>query len=130
MSRPRWYVEVLALVLGFLGVIEPHLPEQEPMNGSFVVQTIVMTMLLFHWCKAHASYNAIKPPFGAPVLVALITPIGLPYYAIRGYGFLKGMRLIGLILGWVSSTECALKSAPLLLPNISLQADRERWVLP
>jgi hypothetical protein len=104
MARPRWYVGVLALVFGFLGVFEPHLPAQGNMDGSLVAQAIVMTMLLFHWCKAHASHNSIKPPFGAPLLVALITPIGLPYYAIRGYGFWKGMRLIGLsfltYLGW------------------------------
>jgi hypothetical protein len=96
MAPPRWYVLVLALVLGFLGMIEPHLPGQGGMDGSSVAQSLVITMLLFHWCKAHASYNSIKPPFGAPMLVALITPIGIPYYAIKSFGIWRGARLIGL----------------------------------
>jgi hypothetical protein len=96
MARPRWYVLVFALVLGFLGLVEPHFLAEGPTDGATVAQAIVMSMLLFHWCKAHASYNSIRPSRGAPLLVALFAPIGIPYFALKGYGFGKGMRLIGL----------------------------------
>jgi hypothetical protein len=79
------------------GIIEPHQPDAgQPYNDTAVAHALVMAALLFGWCKSHAAQNSIKPPRGAPLLVALISPIGLPYYAFRGYGWRKGLRIVGL----------------------------------
>jgi hypothetical protein len=97
MTHDRWLVVGMAAVWAIAGVVEPHLPNAgAPLNETGVVQSLAMTLLLFAWCKAHARTHATRPPVGSPLLVALLSPIGLPYYFFRGYGFRKGLALLGL----------------------------------
>jgi hypothetical protein len=94
---PKRLLVAIAIVWGITGLVEPHLPNAgEPFSPIGMVQGFVTALLLFGWCKAHAEAHAIKPPLGAPLLVGLLAPIGIPYYAFRGYGLRGGARLIGL----------------------------------
>jgi len=98
MTSKRLLIAIGA-VWGIAGLIEPQFPDPgEPFNPVGMVQGLAVALLLFSWCKAHAEEHAIKAPPGAPLLVAVFAPIGLPYYAFRGYGLRGGMRLVGLAL--------------------------------
>ena len=96
---PRQWVAIMAAVWGGGGLVEPHLPNAgQPLNEVAIVQNLILAILLFGWCKAHAQAQSIKPPTAAPLLVALIAPVGVPYYALRGFGFRRGALLIGWAL--------------------------------
>ena len=95
----RQLLIVLGLVWAITGIIEPHLPNAgEALNAMGVVQGISTTVLLFAWCKAHARAHAIRPATGAALLVGIFAPIGVPYYAFRGFGLRGGARLIALAI--------------------------------
>lgn len=97
MTRSRKFIAGMLLLWGVTGLIEPHTPHaNEPLNEVAFVQMIVWAMLVFGWVKAHARMNQISPPTGAPLLAALIPPVGVPYYAFRSYDFCRGARLVGL----------------------------------
>jgi len=100
----RQLLIVLGLVWAITGTIEPHLPNAgEPLNAMGVVQGIATTVLLFAWCRAHARAHAIRPATGAALLVGIFAPIGVPYYAFRGFGLRGGARLIAFaIVGFVA----------------------------
>lgn len=94
MRPDRSLVLVMALVWLLAGVVEPHLPNAgQPVNATSVVQTILLAVLLYAWCKAHATAHQVNPASGAPLLVAVIPPVGVPYYFIQGFGWRKGTLL-------------------------------------
>jgi hypothetical protein len=77
-------------VWAIAGLVEPHLPDaSQPLNLVALCQSLAMTVLLFGWCKSHAQVRSVKPPAAAPLLTALVAPIGLPYYAFKTYGFVE-----------------------------------------
>ena len=93
---------VILILLSWLasGIVEPHLPNAgQPFNAGALIHGLVLSVLLFTWCKAHAKVHMIKPPAGAPLLVGIVSPIGIPYYALRGFGFRKGSLLLLKCLG-------------------------------
>jgi hypothetical protein len=99
MASSRAFVIGMFAAWVATGLIEPHTPHAgEPLNEIGFVQMIVWAVLLFCWVKAHARANQIVPPTGAALFVALLPPLGVPYYAFRGYGLRKGARLAGLSL--------------------------------
>ena len=99
MTNDRWFVVAMIALWAVAGLIEPHLPNGgTPFNEVSVVQSFAMAVLLFGWCKAHARTRAIRVPAYAPLLVAIFAPIGLPYYAFRGYGLRKGSLLLAFSL--------------------------------
>jgi hypothetical protein len=99
MTRSRKLVLAMLMLWAATGLVEPHTPHAgQPFNEIAFVQTIVFAVLVFSWVKAHAKLNQIDTPTGAPLLAALIPPIGVPYYAFRGFGFVRGARLVGLAL--------------------------------
>jgi hypothetical protein len=99
MTTSRKFVVGMLFLWGVTGLIEPHTPNAgEPFNEIAFVQMIVWAVLMFGWVKAHAKLNQISPPTGAPLLAALLPPVGVPYYAFRGYGLLRGAKLVGLSL--------------------------------
>ena len=92
----RKFLAALGLVWGVGGLVEPHLPDAgEALNAVGIIQGIVTSVVLFAWCKAHARVHAVRPGAGAALLVGLIAPVGVPYYAFSGFGFRGGVRLIG-----------------------------------
>ena len=99
MTSPRKFVLGMLVLWGVTGLVEPHTPHAgEPFNEIAFVQMIILAILLFGWVKAHAKLNQISPPTGAPIFAALLPPVGVPYYAFRGYGFRDGIKLLGLAL--------------------------------
>ena len=99
MASPRAFVLGMAASWAVAGLVEPHIPDAgQPLNAVGAAQSIAMAVLVFCWVKTHARAQAITPPAGATILAALLPPIGIPYYAFRGFGFGKGAKLTGLAL--------------------------------
>ena len=99
MRTDRAIVVAMAVSWAIAGAVEPHTSNPgQPLSASAVTHAAAMAVLLFAWCRAHASAHNISAPFAAPLAVALVAPIGLPYYAFRGFGFRKGL----VLLGWSS----------------------------
>ena len=95
MASPRAFVIGMVAVWGATGLIEPHTPNAgQPFNEIGFIQIIVWAILLFGWVKAHARSKQIEPPAGAPLFVALLPPLGVPYYAYRGFGLRQGSVLM------------------------------------
>ena len=96
---------LIAIPLSYLvsGVALALAPER-PMDGGpiAVAHLFVLSFLCFGWCRAHASANGVQPPYAAPFLMALFAPLGLPYYAVRTWGWKRGTFLcfkgVGLVL--------------------------------
>ena len=61
---------------------------------SFLAHSLVVAVLLFTWCKAHARENDIESIGQKPLLCALVGFIGVPYYAFKCYGLKSGGVLI------------------------------------
>lgn len=116
MTHDRWVVLAMAVVFAAAGLIEPHLPfGSHPQNAVTVVQTFIMAVLLFAWCKAHARTNAIQAPTGAALLVGVFPLVGVPYYAFRGYPWRRALRL----LAWAIATCIGLAALHLLCFHLS-----------
>jgi apolipoprotein N-acyltransferase len=84
VSRTRILLAAIAGSFVLAGAVEPHLPDapQYP-NALTVVHGLVTAILLFAWCKEDAKSRGITPPAASAALVALVAPIGVPYYFIR-----------------------------------------------
>jgi hypothetical protein len=83
MSNQR---ALLLMALSFVvaGLVQPHVPDAaRPLNASGVVHALVLSVLLFLWCKADAAKRKVTPPFAALLLVPFVAPIGIPYYFFR-----------------------------------------------
>jgi len=97
MISPRAFVIGMVAVWGATGLIEPHTPNAgEPFNEIGFFQIIAWALLLFGWVKSHARAKQIVPPTGAPLFAALLPPLGVPYYAFKGFGLREGSKLTGL----------------------------------
>jgi hypothetical protein len=55
-------------------------------------QAVVLSALLFRWCKNDARIRKAKP---TAALVAFLPPIGLPYYLFKSRPGLKAVRSLG-----------------------------------
>jgi hypothetical protein len=73
----------IAILFTGAGAVLPHLRDAGDERGLSFLLSIVCAVLLFIWCKAHASARGIDPPAAAALLVGLIAPIGVPYYFFR-----------------------------------------------
>ena len=87
MTRDRWLLVLLVATWPVAGLLEPFAPSygEQVHNEVSLVHVLALAVLLFAWCKAHASVQGIAPPVGAPLLVALLAPIGLIYYFFRAF---------------------------------------------
>jgi hypothetical protein len=103
MRRDRLLVLLVIATWVITGAINPHL-SRSAQQATVLPQAVLLAILFFAWCKAHAEANAVKPPVAAPMLVGIFAPAGIPYYAFRAYGFRRGlllclMALLVLIVG-------------------------------
>ncbi|MGO4223676.1 hypothetical protein AB4Y64_17715 [Lysobacter sp. TAF61] len=86
MKRDQLIVGVLIATWPIAGLIEPFTPSYGQIyNEASLGHALVLAILLFAWCKAHASERGVPAPTGAPLLVALLAPVGLPYYFFRSF---------------------------------------------
>ena len=53
--------------------------------------SLLMTVLIFLWVKAHVRIENIREPRGSAFIAALFAPIGIPVYFVRGFGWQRGM---------------------------------------
>jgi hypothetical protein len=86
MARDRLLLVIMAVSWLVVGLVEPFTPSYgEFYNEASLPHAVVLAILLFSWCKAHAAAIGRTPPVGAPFLVALFSPIGVPYYFFRSF---------------------------------------------
>ena len=84
MSTAQRLVVAMGGMFAVAGVLEPHVPHPgTALSPVGTAHTIVMAVLLFAWCRADAAARGIRAPIGAPLLVALIAIVGVPYYFFR-----------------------------------------------
>jgi hypothetical protein len=96
MAPDRGLVVAYVATWPIAGIVDSVLPtDNEIFTTSWIVHTLVLSVLLFAWCKTHASVRGMSPPPGAPLLVALIAPIGLPYYFFRAFQWRIALAALG-----------------------------------
>jgi len=84
MRRAQRLLLSLLAAFAVMGVLDALVPEaRQPFTAFDFAKGILVVALLFAWCKADAAERGISPPKGAPVLVALFAPVGVPYYFLR-----------------------------------------------
>ena len=103
MARDKKFVVAILISSALFGVAVPWSPADARAPGPVTfTQMAVISFLLFGWCKAHASVNGIKTPYGAAFLMGASMPLGFPYYCVRAFGWLRGASLflkgLGLLL--------------------------------
>ena len=105
MSSANRLLLGIAATFVVTGIVEPHLPNpgQFP-NEIGVAQIFVLAGLLFAWCKADAASRGVRPPAGAPLLVALFALIGVPYYFFRTRPWRTALLDTGRALGFLAIT--------------------------
>lgn len=81
---------VLAGVVGGLAPVGAEWP-----TAFIMSHMLLITILLFAWCGAHARESLVTPPPGGKSLVALIPPLGVPYYFLVRFGLKQGMVKTG-----------------------------------
>ncbi|MFC0682924.1 hypothetical protein ACFFGH_34280 [Lysobacter korlensis] len=95
MTRDRFILALLVSTWPVAGLVEPLAPSyrQQPIHNEVaLVHMLVLALLLFAWCKAHASVHGVKPPVASPLLVALFAPVGLAYYFFRAFTWRRALR--------------------------------------
>ena len=97
MTRDRFLLVLLVATWPLAGLLEPLAPSYGPQlhNEVSLGHALVLAVLLFAWCKAHASTQGISPSFGAPILVALLAPVGLVYYFFRAFPWRSALASMG-----------------------------------
>jgi hypothetical protein len=97
MTRDQILLAVLVATWPLAGLLEPFAPSygHQLHNEVSLGHVLVLAVLFFGWCKAHASVHGISPPFGAPLLVALLAPAGLAYYFFRAFGWQSALAGLG-----------------------------------
>jgi hypothetical protein len=100
LGAPLITVNRLLVAMGgisaVVGVLEPHVSQPgSPLSPLVAAYTLVMAILLFTWCKADAAARGIAVPAAAPILVALIAVIGVPYYFFRTMPFGRALSATG-----------------------------------
>jgi len=96
MTRDRILLLAIAaswFVVGFLGPFTPSYGQAY--NETALPYWLVLSALLFTWCKSHAATLGIAPPAGAPLLVGLIAPVGIPYYFFRVFSWHRAFLAMG-----------------------------------
>ena len=87
MKRDRLLLLFFVATWLVAGLLEPFAPSygREFHNEVSLVHTFVLAVVLFAWCRAHAVTHGVELPKGARLLVALLPPVGLPYYFFRAF---------------------------------------------
>jgi hypothetical protein len=111
MKRTTIPLIAMALLFAGSGAVLPHLPDASDERGLSFLLSIICAVLLFIWCKVHASARGIDPPTAAPLLVGLIAPIGVPYYFFRSMPWPAAswatVKAIFYLLGIIVLGTCA-----------------------
>lgn len=79
-----------------VGVLEPHVSHAGTSLSPLVTAyTLIMAILLFTWCRTDAADRGIVAPTAAPILVALLAIVGVPYYFFKELPFDRALRATG-----------------------------------
>jgi hypothetical protein len=73
----------IGILFAITGAIAPHLRDASDERGLSFILSFPCSVLLFVWCKADAAARGIDPPAASTPLVALLAPVGVPYYFFR-----------------------------------------------
>lgn len=104
MTRDRVLLLVIAATRLISGFIEPFAPSYGQVHNEVTLpHAIVLAILLFAWCKSHAMANGVSPlPAGSPLLVAVLAPVGVPYYLFRAFPWRRALLGTGFALGFAA----------------------------
>jgi hypothetical protein len=68
---------------------------------------ILLCCLIFFWCKTDASQRKVQFPVGGSMLVALVFPVGVPYYFFRTYSRRLALVRSGQFFAFVAACVAA-----------------------
>ncbi len=93
-----YVLSILALSIA-CGIFQAYIRAQgKDLRIVMVSSTFPFAILLFSWCKADAAHRGIEPPVGAPLLVAMLALVGVPYYFYRALPWRKAsLALFGAV---------------------------------
>ncbi len=98
LTRQRLIV-AMGGMFAVAGVLEPHVAHPgTTLSPVGTAHTLVMAVLLFAWCRADAAARGIRPPPAAPLLVALMAIVGVPYYFFKVLPAARALVAIGKAL--------------------------------
>lgn len=84
MKRSTVLLIVIAASFAIGGLIEPFVPHPgQFMNEASVVHNLLVAILSFAWCRAHAEARGITPPTGSALAAGVFPPLGVPLYFFR-----------------------------------------------
>jgi apolipoprotein N-acyltransferase len=102
MTTDRWILVAILASFLLVGLIEVHMPHAGQFySEAGTAHMFVLAVLLFMWCRADAERRGIKPPTAAPLLVAAVSLIGVPYYFFRTLPWRKAMLACLKALGFI-----------------------------
>ena len=81
---------------------------------SPVIYWVPLVVLLFVWCIVDARNRHVKRPLGAAILVALVFPVGVPYYYWRTYARRAAVVHIGLFVIFAVACFATLRFARMI----------------
>lgn len=84
LARDDFFVLAFIATWQIAGFLEPFAPSYgQPITEVWLPHVIALGVLLFAWCKAHASARGQAPPTYAAALAGLAWPVGVPLYFFR-----------------------------------------------
>jgi hypothetical protein len=83
VKRTRLSLIGIGLLFAATRALIPHPNDVRDERGLSFILSFPCSILLFVWCKAHAEARGITPPAASAPLVALLPPVGVPYYFYR-----------------------------------------------
>ena len=84
LARANLFVLAFIATWPIAGFLEPFAPSYgQPITEVWLPHVVVVGVLLFAWCKAHAAARGQIPPTYAAALAGLAWPVGVPLYLFR-----------------------------------------------
>ena len=100
MKPTTWFLIAVAGVFAGAGALLVILQGRDDERSVALVIQLFCAPLLFEWCKAHCRARGVSPPTAAPLLVAFVPPIGVPYYFFRSMSARRASKSTILAAGY------------------------------
>lgn len=74
----------------------------------FVTYVLGLLVFIFLWCRADAKFRKIRIRVRIAALIAVLFPVGVPFYFLRTYALGRAIAHIGLSVVFVASCVAAM----------------------
>lgn len=101
----RVNVLLVAIAATFLaeGIAAPYVRYRgQPFYERDIVESLLVAVLAYMWCKAHAASRRIVAPAGSALLAALLPPLGVPLYFFRSMPWRAALAATTKSLGYTA----------------------------